>query len=536
MAGSGTPHGKILPRDALVAARERARAEGRTVVQCHGCFDIVHPGHVRHLQHARRQGDVLLVSITDDANVNKGDGRPLFPQDLRAENLAALDCVDWVHINPEPTAVGLLEAVRPDVYIKGREYEQNNDPRFAEERRAVEAGGGRILFSSGDVVFSSTALVHAMASEHDPFHARLNQLLDAGEVSPGAIDVLLSRAGGKRIAVLGETILDTYIHCEYPEIAGESPVPSLRPLDQTHYDGGAAIIALHLAAMGAKPVLVTALPRSTEAQALRQRLEGLGVEVRAVECDGPLLEKQRFLVGTQKLMKLDNVRPIALDASRHNELFLMAAGMARELDGAILADFGCGFFTQGVTNELIRILRPVVGTLAGDTSGRRSSLARMKGLDLVCPTESELRSAVNEHDNSLNAAVWSFMRQTGSHVCLVTLAHEGVIAFRRLDVQGPETPDAWRTRVAGEHIPALTQHPVDPLGCGDALLAGATLATVAGAGPTVAAYLGSVAAAHHATRMGNEAVTAADLRTGVQRLAQSRLAITPSRIGARLVS
>lgn len=160
-AGSQT-NGKILDRAGLLAARRSAREAGESVVQCHGCFDIVHPGHVRHLQFASTQGERLLVSITPDEEVNKGDGRPLFSQDLRAENLAALDCVDWVYINDEPTARGLLEAFRPDVYIKGREYERNDDPRFLAERAVIEGYGGRVVFSSGDVVFSSTALVGAI--------------------------------------------------------------------------------------------------------------------------------------------------------------------------------------------------------------------------------------------------------------------------------------------------------------------------------------------------------------------------------------
>ncbi|MFN9975696.1 MAG: adenylyltransferase/cytidyltransferase family protein, partial [Phycisphaerae bacterium] len=106
-------------REELLARRDIARREGRAVVQCHGCFDIVHPGHVRHLRQARSHGDVLLVSITGDESYQKRGGSPLIPQELRAENLAELDCVDWVFIDPDPTALQLLESVRPDVYVKG---------------------------------------------------------------------------------------------------------------------------------------------------------------------------------------------------------------------------------------------------------------------------------------------------------------------------------------------------------------------------------------------------------------------------------
>ncbi|MCA9307838.1 MAG: adenylyltransferase/cytidyltransferase family protein, partial [Phycisphaerales bacterium] len=161
----GRPSPKICSLAQVLQHRRDAEARGERVVQCHGCFDIVHPGHVRHLEHARRLGERLLVSITADEFIDKGVARPLFGESLRAGNLAALACVDWVLINPAPTAAELLRQLRPDVYVKGAEYEHNDDPRFAAERDAVEASGGRVVFSSGDIVFSSTALIEAM--RHD---------------------------------------------------------------------------------------------------------------------------------------------------------------------------------------------------------------------------------------------------------------------------------------------------------------------------------------------------------------------------------
>src|SRR5580658_6782680 len=154
---------KVCNLDRLLSVREAARAAGKTVVHCHGCFDIVHPGHILHLQYARSLGDMLVVTVSADSQVNKGVERPLIPDDLRAASLAALECVDCVHVNSDATAEKLLEKLRPDVYVKGKEYEHNVDPRFAAERAAVENAGGRVVFSSGDVVYSSTALIDGMA-------------------------------------------------------------------------------------------------------------------------------------------------------------------------------------------------------------------------------------------------------------------------------------------------------------------------------------------------------------------------------------
>ncbi|MGQ0627980.1 MAG: adenylyltransferase/cytidyltransferase family protein, partial [Phycisphaerales bacterium] len=303
---------KVLPIDRLLAARAEAARLGRAVVQCHGCFDILHPGHIRHLREARSHGDILLVTITSDGAFTKRGGQPLIPQEHRADALAALDCVDLVAIDDHPTCAELLEAIRPDVYVKGREYETSRDARFLAERATVERHGGRVVFSSGDVVFSSTALIGELEHSADPALARVRQIIAEPELDGAALSALIGRFAGKRMLVVGETILDQYVRCDQPEVASESPVMTLRPLERRTFDGGAAIIARHMAALGARPTLLTGLPNSPQSEALRRRLAAEGVEVISVPIDCPIAEKQRFLVGPQKVMKVNNVLPIVL--------------------------------------------------------------------------------------------------------------------------------------------------------------------------------------------------------------------------------
>lgn len=526
---------KVLTREELLAARAAARAEGRRVVHCHGCFDIVHPGHIRHLRQARGLGDVLLVSITGDEEVRKGAARPLIPQELRAENLAALDCVDWVYIEPGPTAAGLLDVVRPDVYVKGREYEFNRDPRFQAERAAVERHGGRVVFTSGDVVFSSTALISAIEQSVDPFQSRLARLLQRDDLQGPALFARVSAFRGRRVLVVGEVIRDTYVLCDRPDIAGESPIMTLRPVERREYDGGAAVIARHAAAMGARPVLVTALRRDEHAEGLRRRLEADGVEVRSVPAEAPTCEKQRFLVGAQKVMKLDLGTPITLDAGRQDELVSLvedAAGLSAQCDAAIVADFGQGLLTAGVLGRLCGALRPRVGVLAGDVSGRRSGLRQMRGMDVLCPSESEVRDAFGTHDESLPTVAWRLLEETNTRAAIISMGPEGLIAFDRVDAD--DAGAGFPTRVRGEHVPALSPFAIDALGCGDALLTAAVLSLACGAPLVEAAFLGSVAAAVEAQRVGNIPVSATDLRQGVVRVHNAHLAFaTPEVVTAR---
>lgn len=531
---SSTPHPgglpdhiarKIVPLDRLVALRAELRQVGRQLVQCHGCFDIVHPGHIRHLRQARTLGDCLLVSITGDPAIRKGTGRPLIPEELRAENLAAIDCVDYVVIDTCDTAQKLLERIRPDVYVKGKEYETNNDPRFKAERETVEKHGGRVVFSSGDVVFSSTALIAALEQSADPYHHRLVELTRRDDLSGPALYQSLQSIRGRSLVVVGECITDTYILCDRPDIASESPVMTLRPLEARHYDGGAAVVARHAAAMGAKVTLVTALPDSREAESLRERMSSEGITVRAVRTSTPLAEKQRFLVGAQKVMKLDLVEPVVLDASQQESLLGTASEAcgSNGCDAAIITDFGLGLFSPKTLTRLCRVLRSRARVLSGDVSGRRSSLRAMTGMDLLCPSESELREAMGLHSEGLPLVVWKLLERTASANAIVTLGADGLIAFSRLPEPTDAIDGAWHSRLTSEHVPALVPIALDPLGCGDALLTASTLGLAAGANLTAAAFLGAAAAAVQVQRLGNLPVNPHDLRRIIARVHSSHL-------------
>lgn len=523
------PSSKILPLDALLAQREAARRAGRTVVQCHGCFDIVHPGHIRHLRQARGRGDALLVSITADGAVGKGAGRPLIPQELRAENLAELDCVDWVHINEAPTAAELLRRVAPDIYVKGSEYQCNDDPRFGAEREAVEAAGGRVLFSSGDVVFSSTALIRALETSVDPYHRRLRELLDRDDLGGPTLHRFAGAMAGRPLLIIGASALETYLLCDRPEVSPESPVMSLRPLDRRHYDGGAAALARCAAAMGARPILITALSDDPASGALRQRLLAEGVDVRPLMVDTPLAERQRFLAGAQKLLKVDLAEPMTLDTRQEARLLAMARGAAAECagGGVILADDGQGMLGAHSARALSEAVRCAGGLVAMGVGGR-TCVAAMRRLDAICLSERALRESAPRSADSLPAVTWRLLREIGARAAFITIDGEGLVAMERADRADPaEADDGWPSRLRSEHVPALDPTPIDTLGAPAAMATAVTLALAAGAQTAQAAMLGAIAAAVSGTRLGCGPVSAADLRRAIARLHASHITWAP---------
>ena len=197
---------------AEVALAVGPRPRHKQVIMCHGTFDIVHPGHVRHLLYAKSKGDILIASLTADKHVLKANFRPFVPQELRAFNLAALEAVDYVIIDSDPTPISSIQTIQPDYFAKGYEYTRDGlHPRTAEEKAAVEAYGGEMIFTPGDIIYSSSHLIEtappAISTE------KLMTLLDTERLGFNDLRQVLPRFQDLHVHVVGDTIVDTYTRC-----------------------------------------------------------------------------------------------------------------------------------------------------------------------------------------------------------------------------------------------------------------------------------------------------------------------------------
>lgn len=155
---------KILKLEELAEKIKNLKSEGRKIVYCHGCFDLMHPGHIKYFQAAKKMGDVLVVTVTPDVYMDKGHGRPVFNQELRAESIAALECVDYVAINKWPTAEETLRLLRPHIYVKGQEFEKLEDKtgKIQREYKVIQEIGAELRFTH-EIVFSSTNLLNRLS-------------------------------------------------------------------------------------------------------------------------------------------------------------------------------------------------------------------------------------------------------------------------------------------------------------------------------------------------------------------------------------
>jgi rfaE bifunctional protein nucleotidyltransferase chain/domain len=204
---------KIFDIDTLARLADEFRQAGKKVVLCHGTFDLMHTGHIRYLQRAQKEGDILMVTVTADEFVNKGPGRPVFDEQLRAENLAALECVCYVAINHAATAEDLLEKIRPSMYVKGSEYRDHTldvTGNIAREIAAIEKHGGTIFFTD-EITFSSSGLLN----EHfGVFLPETKKFLEefGSKYSDKQIHAQIDSLSNLKVLVIGDAIIEKTIN------------------------------------------------------------------------------------------------------------------------------------------------------------------------------------------------------------------------------------------------------------------------------------------------------------------------------------
>lgn len=497
-------------------------APGKTIVLCHGCFDIVHPGHIRYLEFAAEQGDILVVSITADAAIEKGCERPYIPEELRAENLAAIELVDYVVIDAHCTACPLIQALRPDVYIKGQEYATNQDPRFLAERKEVETYGGRVIFSSGDVVFSSTRLGEAVLQDKALAARRLGLVCRRHGIDRHGTARLLDRIRGRRTIVFGDTVVHRYVLCDAADIASESPMMSLNELDRKDYLGAAAMVAAQAAALGAEVSLITGLGDDAQSRWATDALTQAGVVVRPVRPRPPVALKTRFLVDDHKLLKVNRAAACPMDSVTERHVLEVLAEETAGAEAVVVYDSGYGLTTPCILQQLTGALRRKASLIAGGSSETRGNLRGLRRFDLLCTSERRLRVAMNDFGSGLSTLAYRMLQETQARQMIVTLAKGGLVTFDRRS-HDPQSA-AWADRLRSEYLPSFADRLADGLGRGETVLTVGALAMAAGANLMQCAYLGESAAAIEGGKLGLAPLTPDELRRWIERRSELTVA------------
>jgi rfaE bifunctional protein kinase chain/domain len=490
-----------------IKTREELRAilggfpRAKKVIMCHGAFDLVHPGHVRHLLYAKSKADLLVASLTCDAWIQKSEFRPFVPQDLRAMNLAALEVVDFVVIDENATPIDNIRYLQPDYFAKGYEYRDGRiPPKTREEIDTLSSYGGEMLFTPGDVVFSSSKFIERCRPNLR--NEKLATLMDSEALTYDALRQSLDRFRGQRVHVIGDTIIDSYVFCA-PISSGSSKTPTLsvRFERQTDYAGGAAVVAKHLRAAGAEVIFSTVLGNDDMKEFILNDMAKCGIECRAViDPTRVTTQKTAFIANSYRLLKYDRVENRPIVGKVLDELQETFA--TSQADGFVFSDFRHGIFNRATIPALTeRLPKGALRVADSQVASRWGNILEFQGFDLITPNEREARFALADQDSVMRPMALELYKRAGCKLLILKLGERGTLTYRWAS-------DDVR---AFFNLDSFAEDVVDPVGAGDALLAYATLSLVSGRGPVVASILGSVAAGIACEHDGNWQVTPGEI-------------------------
>ncbi|MFN0051119.1 MAG: PfkB family carbohydrate kinase [Planctomycetales bacterium] len=485
---------KVRPLDDLASELDQKRAENRRIVHCHGVFDLLHIGHIRHFEQAKKLGDLLVVTVTPDRFVNKGAGRPAFTHDLRAEVIAALDCVDYVAVNRWRTAVETIRLLRPHVFAKGSEFRTGKDTtgQVLLEAEAIQEVGGEVAYTE-DIVFSSSALINQyLSSFTDEVRDYLAEF--ACRYSADEVTQYLKGAESKKVLVIGETILDQYDYCEAMGKSGKEPVLATRYTSTDKSAGGVLACANHLAGFCKQVDLITFLGEGLDQEEfIRGKLKD-NVNPCFLEKSGsPTIVKQRFVEKylSQKLFEVYHMNDDPLTAEEDANLCRRLEETLPNYDVVIVTDYGHGMFGKRAIELLCEKSKfLVVNTQSNAGNNGLNAISKYPRADYVCLANREFALETRDRRMSAQEMILHVANKLHCSRLMLTQGKYGSIAFSPQD--------------GFKHVPALATQVVDRVGAGDAVLCLTALCVAQGAPAELTAFLGNVVGAEAVAIMGNQ--------------------------------
>ena len=470
----------------------------KTTVLVSGAFNVLHPGHLRLLRFAKECGDQLIVAVNSDRIAMGG---AYVPEDLRLEVVQSNNWVDEAFLIDEPIAQ-VIARLQPNIVVKGKEHETKFNPELS----VLEVYGGRLIFSSGETVFSSIDLLRSEFLQSNSGVIELpTDYMKRHSISIERLLSLINSFSRLKVCVIGDLLVDEYITCEALGMSQEEPTLVVTPLDTTRFLGGAGIVAAHAAGLGASALFISVAGNDMHSTFARGALDQAGVTSHLLIDDSrPTPHKQRYRSKGKSLLRVNHLHQrsisVALQAQLQKQFEVIVSG----IDLLVFSDFNYGCLPQALVHSLIGVANSQKVRLAADSqsSSQVGDISRFRGMDLITPTEREARISTRNHEEGIVVMAEQLRKQALANNILIKLGEEGVL------VHAGETDPHFGL---DDRISALNSAPKDSSGAGDSMLISSALTLASGGTIWEAACVGSLAAAIQVGRMGNIPLSAHEL-------------------------
>lgn len=489
---------KIKTPDELAKIIKRLKKEGKKIVQCHGVFDLVHPGHLFHFEAAKKQGDILIVSITGDKFVNKGPDFPVFPEAIRAKFVASLEIVDYVTISHHYTAVEIIKKIKPNIYFKGQEYEEalkDSKRDLYKEAQAVKSVGGEIRFSYEPVYSSSNFL----KNRFNIYPEKTQEFLKNFSLKYRAEDLInyLKRLENLKILLIGETIIDDYCYCQGMGKIPKDNLIGTKYLSNETFAGGILACANHLASFCQKIDLVTLLGKKNSYEDFIKNSLKPNIKAKFFYDEtGQTILKRRFIdpIFFSKMFEIYYFDDRDLPKHISKKINDYLKRVVFKYDAVIVNDYGHGFFNQDIIQTLRKEAKFIaVSTQTNSANFGFNLITKYHFPDFICIDEPEARLATGEKDSDISVVVKKIFQMVKPQKLVITRGHLGSIAAENRN-----------NKIKIYETPVLSTTVVDRLGAGDAFFTISSALSVLNCPMEIVGFIGNTIGALQVATMGNK--------------------------------
>jgi len=451
---------KIKTLDELMRLFSDREQGGEKIVLCHGVFDVLHVGHIKHFRVAKAHGDVLIVSVTSDKYVDKGEGRPIFDQNLRAETISALELVDCVYINDFPTASELIRKVKPNFYVKGIEYKNSNSRNFLEEEEVALFGGCKIVYTA-DETYSSTNIVNKnrLPSGTFDFIQKFKKKYAVAKVQN-----YFDEIKNLKVLVIGEVIIDSFCFGEHLGKMRRESLMEFGINGTINQVGGSGAIANHIANFAKEVTLFTMVGDYNSKKDFIERELNKNIErIFFVKKKSPTPSKTRYIekhVNHRNVFKTSEMNDNQIGYETSSMMMSKLIKILPEFDMVVVSDFGHGMIDKRLINYLsaFNIFLAVSTQLNTENQGF-NTIDKYPRVDYGCINESELRILMKDKYASVPLLINRLRKQNYIDTLSVTRGFRGgIVESRRegLFENPPFSVDALDTIGAGDAFFAIT--------------------------------------------------------------------------------
>jgi len=474
----------------------RKKLSKKKIVLCHGVFDLLHVGHINYFKSAKKLGDVLVVSITDDKFVNKGPGRPAFNIANRLKFLKEINCIDFVCISQELTSEKIIKYLRPNFYCKGNDYSMRNinqDINLKKEIGALRFVKGKFKIIK-EASFSSSNIINENELQNFSNECKKYISLVRNKFNQSQIIKYLESIKNKKVLIIGETIIDKYITTDAIGKSGKEPMMVVKQKKQIKFLGGCGYIA-NLCSSFAKDIKMISFlgEKKNEKNFVISNLNKKIKYNFLLKKNSPTITKTRYLDDYRKtkILGVYDLNDDLINKIEEEKFLKILKSNIKKYEIIIVADYGHGIITEKVRKLLIQNSKKIfLNTQINSFNRGYHTVYKYKKMNTLIINESELRYELKDKSSNLLNLAKKLATKISMNNIIITKGRWGSVLINCKN----------RSMIS---CPAFNENSIDTVGAGDTFFALSSLSIGSKIDNKIGLLVSSLAASFSINQLGN---------------------------------